>query len=133
MYKKNGELNFKWMGIKPTFFSALTYKVTDFLIEIEKNNLSSDRKKILEGILTYIVKYELKENIKKKFTFLFNIAQIDTSKPSNFNKNSFSFKKAIKINYFNRNIKINKFRKKIFPLKTYRDVSRTNLKISLDD
>ena len=32
------------MGIKPTFFSALIYKVTDFLIEIEKNNLSSDRK-----------------------------------------------------------------------------------------
>jgi hypothetical protein len=127
LYKDDGSINFKWIGLKPTLFSALTYKINDFLLEVEKNKISPERISLISGIFKYILKYEVSNNIKKDGKLIFFITQINTSKISKIeiNKN-LKFHKVIEVKYFKNDLKIKKLGK-IFKIKTYRDINRENL------
>ena len=78
LYKNDGTINYKWIGVKPTLFSALTYKINDFLLEIEMDKISEERKSLIKGIFKYIKKYEIKKLSKNGILEIY-ISQIDTS------------------------------------------------------
>ena len=126
LYKDDGTINYKWIGVKPTLFSALTYKINDFLLEVDKNNISEGRKSLIKGIFKYIEKYEIRKPDKNGKLEIF-ISQIDTS---DFNKikkfKKLKFHKAVEINMKNSYMKIKRM-KKIFKIKTFRDINRENL------
>ena len=95
-------------------------------MEVDKNNISEGRKSLIKGIFKYIEKYEIRKPDRNGKLEIF-ISQIDTS---DFNKikkyQKLKFHKAVEINMKNNYIKIKRM-KKIFKIKTFRDINRENL------
>lgn len=126
LYNDDGTINYKWIGVKPTLFSALTYKINDFLLEVEKKNLSEGRKSLIRGIFNYIRKYEIKKFDENGKLEIF-ISQINTSNFKDIKNNKkLKFHKTVEIKIKNNYMKIKKINK-IFKIKTYRDINRENL------
>ena len=126
LYNEDGTINYKWIGVKPTLFSALTYKINDFLLEVDKNNISEGRKSLIKGLFKYIEKYEINKPSKNAKLEIF-ISQIDTSNFFKIKKyEKLKFHKAVEISISNNHMKIKKTRK-IFKIRTFRDINRENL------
>ena len=105
LYKNDGTINYKWIGVKPTLFSALTYKINDFLLEVEMDKISEERKSLIKGIFKYIKKYEIKKLSKNGILEIY-ISQIDTSDFVTIKKyKQLKFHKAVEIRVINNYLK----------------------------